>query len=478
MNTSAFAAALAARRKEKGLSLAELGRRLQVSPRTLFKWEQGAALPSVDKLAELSRLLGVSADTLLFSETAERSVRLPADGMPSLTELYKIGSGPSSSHTIGPEKAAATFRERYPEADAFRVVLYGSLAKTGKGHGTDTIVEKTFAPLPCKIEFDTVTEDLPHPNTMVLFAYRKGEEIGAARIFSVGGGAIQYENDELPAPKTVYPHHTFTDIAAYCEDKLLRLWEYVEEMEGEGIWDYLSEIWEAMKASIQAGLKDKGVLPGGLEVRKKACHLFGLQHIDETAETRENRLISAYAFAVGEQNACGGKIVTAPTCGAAGVVPAVLYYQQKKHNLRDEVILRALATGGLVGNLIKTNASISGAECGCQAEIGSACAMAAAAMAELFELSVDKIEYAAEISIEHHLGLTCDPICGLVQIPCIERNAVAAMRAINAVNLSTFLSDTRKISFDKVVLTMKETGEDLHHRYRETSEGGLAKLKV
>ncbi len=478
MNTSAFATTLAARRKEKCLSLTELSRRLQVSPRTLSKWEQGISLPSIDKLAELSRILGVSVDALLFSETAERSVRLPVVGMPSLTELYKIGSGPSSSHTIGPEKAAMTFRERYPEADAFKVILYGSLAKTGKGHGTDAIIEKTLAPLPCKIEWDTVTEDLPHPNTMMLFAYQNGNEQGSARVFSVGGGAIQYENDEVPVPKKVYPHHTFADIAAYCDDKLLRLWEYVEEMEGEDIWDYLSEIWEAMKASVQAGLKDKGILPGGLEVRKKARHLYGLQHIDETTETRENRLISAYAFAVGEQNACGGKIVTAPTCGAAGVVPAVLYYQQKKHNLRDEVILHALATGGLVGNLIKTNASISGAECGCQAEIGSACAMAAAAMAELFELSIDKIEYAAEISIEHHLGLTCDPICGLVQIPCIERNAVAAMRAINAVNLSTFLSDTRKISFDKVVLTMKETGQDLHHRYRETSEGGLAKLKV
>lgn len=478
MNIASFASVLSGMRKEKKLSLSEVGKRLNVSPRTVSKWEQGLSLPTIDKLAELSLLFGVSANTFLFDEAEEDSVKQSPVGMPSLTELYKIGSGPSSSHTIGPEKAAFTFKNRYSNADAFKVILYGSLAKTGKGHGTDSIIKKTFSPIECEIEFDTVTEDLPHPNTMVMFAYENGNELGKARVFSVGGGAIQYENDEFPIPTDIYPHHTFYDIAAYCEEKHMRLWEYVEEFEGEKIWDYVSEIWDAMKSSIHAGLKDEGVLPGGLNVRKKARHLHSIQHIDETSETKENRLISAYAFAVGEQNACGGKIVTAPTCGAAGVVPAVLYYQQKKHRISDEAIHRALATAGLVGNLIKTNASISGAECGCQAEIGSACAMAAAAMAELFELSIDKIEYAAEICIEHHLGLTCDPICGLVQIPCIERNAVAAMRAINAVNLSTFLSDTRKISFDKVILTMKETGEDLHYRYRETSEGGLAKLQV
>ena len=478
MNASLFAAALTALRQKKGLSRRELGAHLQVSPQTIAKWEQGRSMPSVEHLWELAACLDVSVDQLLPEKSKETPATKPKDGMTSLTELYKIGCGPSSSHTIGPEKAARSFRERYPQADRFKVILYGSLAKTGKGHGTDTIIIKTFAPIPCKIVFNLVTEDLPHPNTMELFAYEGESELGHSRIFSVGGGAIQYENDELPAPQRIYPLSTFAQIAAYCEEHHLRLWEYAEEIEGAFLWDELALIWEAMKASIQAGLKDEGILPGGLKVRKKARHLFHLQHIDESAETRENRLISAYAFAVGEQNACGGRIVTAPTCGAAGVVPAVLYYQQKKHRFSDEVILRALATGGIIGNLIKTNASISGAECGCQAEIGSACAMAAAAMAELFELSLDKIEYAAEISIEHHLGLTCDPICGLVQIPCIERNAVAAMRAINAVNLSTFLSDTRKISFDKVVLTMKETGEDLHRRYRETSEGGLAKLTV
>ncbi len=475
MNTE-FSTLLATLRQEKGLSRKSVGQALSVSPRTVAKWEQGASSPSLENLLGLARILGVTVDELLKKE--EPTVAKPQDGMASLRELYKIGSGPSSSHTIGPEKAALSFRERYPEADRFAVTLYGSLAKTGKGHGTDTIIRKSFAPLPCDITFDPLTEELPHPNTMALTAFRDRKELGRARVFSVGGGAIQYENDTLSIPDRIYPLHTYTDIAAYCEERHMRLWEYAEEVEGEALWEYLAEIWDAMKQAIHAGLRDDGILPGGLEVKKKARHLFNLQHIDETAETRENRLISAYAFAVGEQNACGGRIVTAPTCGAAGVLPAVLYYQQQKHRFRDDVILRALATGGIIGNLIKTNASISGAECGCQAEIGSACAMAPAAMAELFELSLDKIEYAAEISIEHHLGLTCDPICGLVQIPCIERNAVAAMRAINAVNLSTFLSDTRKISFDKVVLTMKETGEDLHRSYRETSEGGLAKLKV
>ena len=228
----------------------------------------------------------------------------------------------------------------------------------------------------------------------------------------------------------------------------------------------------------QKGLDDTGKLPGGLVVEKKAKSLFNSQHADESPVTKENRMVCAYAFAVGEQNASGEKIVTAPTCGAAGIVPAVLYYQQQKNSYSDESIVRALMTAGIVGNLIKTNASISGAECGCQAEVGSACAMAAAALGELFELTVDKIEYAAEIAIEHHLGLTCDPICGLVQIPCIERNAVAAMRAINAVSLASFLWDTRKISLDKVIQTMKETGNDMDKSYKETSEAGLAKITI
>ena len=400
-------------------------------------------------------------------------------GMESLRELYKIGSGPSSSHTMGPEKAAKLFKEEFAgRADSFRAVLYGSLAKTGKGHCTDTVIEKTFAPLDCEIIFDDRERELPHPNTMELFALENGREIGYEKVYSIGGGMIRSEGQTVLPPERIYPHDTYAEIAAYCREKDIRLWEYVGEMEGNGFWDDMAEIWETMKNAVRRGLADEGVLPGGLNVRKKAKHLLNLEHIDESAETRENRMVSSYAFAVSEQNACGGTIVTAPTCGASGVVPAVLYYQQKKRRYGDEEILRALAAGGLIGNLIKTNASISGAECGCQAEIGTACAMAAASLAELFQLSLDKIEYAAEVSIEHHLGLTCDPICGLVQIPCIERNAVAAMRAINAVSLSSFLSDTRKISLDDVIITMRDTGRDIAGAYRETAEGGLAKIEI
>ena len=400
-------------------------------------------------------------------------------GMESLRELYKIGSGPSSSHTMGPEKAAKLFKERfYGLADSFRVILYGSLAKTGKGHCTDTVIEKTLAPFGCEIVFNDTETELPHPNTMELFALSGGKEIGYEKVFSIGGGMIRSEGRTVSPPEKIYPHDTFAEIAAYCREKEIRIWEYAEIFEGIGFWDYMEEIWATMKSSVRRGLTDEGTLPGGLEVRKKAKHLLNLEHIDETAETRENRMVSSYAFAVSEQNACGGTIVTAPTCGASGVVPAVLYYQQKKRSFGDDAFLKALAAGGIIGNLIKTNASISGAECGCQAEIGTACAMAAASLAELFQLSLDKIEYAAEVSIEHHLGLTCDPICGLVQIPCIERNAVAAMRAINAVSLSGFLSDTRKISLDDVIITMRDTGRDIAGAYRETAEGGLAKIKI
>ena len=400
-------------------------------------------------------------------------------GMESLRELYKIGSGPSSSHTMGPEKAAKLFKERfYGLADSFRVILYGSLAKTGKGHCTDTVIKKTLAPFGCEIVFNDTETELPHPNTMELFALSGGKEIGYEKVFSIGGGMIRSEGHTVSPSEKIYPHDTFAEIAAYCREKEIRIWEYAEIFEGIGFWDYMEEIWATMKSSVRRGLTDEGTLPGGLEVRKKAKHLLNLEHIDETAETRENRMVSSYAFAVSEQNACGGTIVTAPTCGASGVVPAVLYYQQKKRSFGDDAVLKALATGGIIGNLIKTNASISGAECGCQAEIGTACAMAAASLAELFQLSLDKIEYAAEVSIEHHLGLTCDPICGLVQIPCIERNAVAAMRAINAVSLSGFLSDTRKISLDDVIITMRDTGRDIAGPYRETAEGGLAKIKI
>ena len=399
-------------------------------------------------------------------------------GMESLSELYRTGRGPSSSHTMGPERACKLFLARNPQADRFRAILFGSLAKTGKGHGTDYVIGKTFAEIPCEVIFDMEKNDLPHPNTMELIAEREGREIDRITVISVGGGRIKTIGEELGVAPIVYPHSTFDEIAAYCRENDLRLSEYAEHIEGPTLAVHMEHVWETMKRSVREGLLAEGILPGGLEVKRKAKTLFGQQHIDESAETRENRMVCSYAFAVSEQNASGETIVTAPTCGASGVLPAVLYYQQKKRGYSDREIIRALEAGGIIGNLIKTNASISGAECGCQAEIGSACAMASAALAELFGLDLDKIEYAAEIAIEHHLGLTCDPICGLVQIPCIERNAVAAMRAINAVSLSSFLSDTRKISLDKVIQTMKETGLDIAHAYRETSEGGLAKLKI
>ena len=398
-------------------------------------------------------------------------------GMESVDQLYRIGRGPSSSHTIGPERACILIKERYPEADRFVVELYGSLAKTGKGHGTDVVINKTFLPVKSEVIYKLDAENIPHPNTMDISAFKDDCLLGKVRVMSIGGGRIHFEGEEEAKAPSVYSLNKFHDIADYCNSKMIRLWQFVEENEGPEVWDYLQTVWETMKDSIRRGLNDDGVLPGGLDVHKKAKSLYNNQHVDESQQTKENRLVCSYAFAVSEQNASGETIVTAPTCGAAGVLPAVLFYNQMKNGYTDRQILRALATAGLIGNIIKTNASISGAECGCQAEIGSACAMAAAGLAELFELHIEKIEYAAEIAIEHHLGLTCDPICGLVQIPCIERNAVAAMRAINAVNLASFLWDTRKISFDRVVQTMKETGHDLKSSYRETSEAGLAKIK-
>lgn len=393
--------------------------------------------------------------------------------MHSLKELYRIGKGPSSSHTIGPERACKLFLSENKDATSFVVRLFGSLAKTGKGHGTDTVIQSVLPNV--TVEFD-MDSDCPHPNTLDLFAYKNGEKMSEMRVYSVGGGAIKIEGREDTEGGKVYPLHTMTDIRAYCEKRGMRLYEYVYECEGEELRAYLSEVWDTMKAAVSRGVQSVGVLPGGLEVERRAKILYSGITPDETWTTRENRLVCSYAFAVSEENASGGTIVTAPTCGACGVLPAVLKYSQERKGYTDEAIVNALATAGLIGNLIKTNASISGAECGCQAEIGSACCMATAALAELQGLSLGQIEYSAEVAMEHHLGLTCDPICGLVQIPCIERNAVAAMRAINATSLAYFLSDSRKISFDLVIQTMYETGKDIRRPYRETAEGGLAKL--
>lgn len=393
--------------------------------------------------------------------------------MKSLKELYRIGKGPSSSHTIGPERACRFFKAENPNATAFGVKLYGSLAKTGTGHGTDEVIKSVLPGV--EVEFDWETE-CPHPNTMELYAYTDGVKTAQMRVYSVGGGAIEIEDRENVEGTEVYALRTLSEIRAYCEKRGARLYDYVFETEKEDLREYLGEVWQTMKSAVRRGVGKTGILPGGLEVERRAKILYDGVAENESAETRENRLVCAYAFAVSEENASGGTIVTAPTCGACGVLPAVLTYSQERKGYTDEQIVNALATAGLIGNLIKTNASISGAECGCQAEIGSACCMATAALAELQGLTLGQIEYAAEVAMEHHLGLTCDPICGLVQIPCIERNAVAAMRAINAASLAYFLSDSRKISFDLVVQTMYETGKDLRKPYRETAEGGLAKL--
>lgn len=393
--------------------------------------------------------------------------------MRSLKELYRIGKGPSSSHTIGPERACKLFLSENLNADSFVVRLYGSLAKTGEGHGTDSVIRSVLPNV--TIEFDVQTE-CDHPNTMQLNAYMGGVCTTNMLVYSVGGGAIKVVGREDAEGAEIYPLNTLSDIRAYCEERGISLYEYVYACEGEEIKGYLLEVWETMKAAVARGVQKNGILPGGLDVERRAKILYDGAMNNEGAEARENRLVCAYAFAVSEENASGGTIVTAPTCGACGVLPAVLKYSQERRGYSDEDIVNALATAGLIGNLIKTNASISGAECGCQAEIGSACSMASAALAQLQGLSLGKVEYAAEVAMEHHLGLTCDPICGLVQIPCIERNAVAAMRSINAASLAYFLSDSRKISFDLVVKTMYETGKDLAKSYRETAEGGLAKL--
>lgn len=399
------------------------------------------------------------------------------EGMQSLRELYKIGVGPSSSHTMGPERAAKILSLKYPDADRFVVTLYGSLAKTGVGHRTDYIIRKTLTDEKTNIIFNEDDDNIPHPNTMKFEIYKNNELKATYVVASVGGGDIRFEGEEIKSPERPYQLSSFEEISSYCRKHDMRLWQYVEMVEGFEIWDFLQNVWDCMKNAVKEGLSADGEIFGGLHVQRKAKQLYNYRHIDESGETKENRLVCAYAFAVSEQNAsCNGKIVTAPTCGACGVLPAVLKYTQDKRKFSDSDILRALATGGLIGNIIKTNASISGAEAGCQAEIGSACSMAAAALAELYDMDIDQIEYASEVAMEHHLGLTCDPVKGLVQIPCIERNAVAAMRAINAVNLANFLAHSRKISFDLIVKTMYETGIDIHHRYRETSEGGLAKL--
>ena len=397
--------------------------------------------------------------------------------MQSIRTLYKVGKGPSSSHTMGPERAAKLFREMTPEADRYEVILYGSLAKTGVGHGTDRVLVDTLAPYPTKIVFASVDPgNMKHPNTLDLIAYKDNKETQRIRVESIGGGDIVVEGEAQHADAEVYPENSFAEIARFCQWRHVSLPEYVELNEGPEVWSFLEHIWHVKRQSIEDGLAAEGILPGGLNVQRKAKYLYERTHLLDLPQVRELQLVCSYAFAVAEQNAGNGTIVTAPTCGSCGVLPAVLMYMQQKYDLPDRKIAEALGVAGLFGNLVRHNASISGAECGCQAEIGTACSMAAAAMGELTGLTIEEQEYAAEIAMEHQLGLTCDPICGLVQIPCIERNAVAAKRAIDSANLAHMLVGTRTISFDMVVRTMYETGISMNRAFRETSEGGLARL--
>lgn len=393
--------------------------------------------------------------------------------MKSIRTIYKYGCGPSSSHTVGPTIAAKVIKKYYPEADRFEAVLYGSLALTGRGHMTDRAIMSILDN--CSIIFDYKKTDLPHPNTMVFRVFKDDELVAQRTVLSVGGGEIKILDDDY-CEDEVYEFNHLSDIIHECENRNISLADYIYEKEKGDIKEELRNTWHRMEDCIQRGLNTVGLLPGDLMLERKANKLYNMVVKEESPTARENRLVSAYAYAVAEENAAGKMVVIAPTCGASGVLPAVLYYLRHDRGYSEEEIIDGLAVAGMIGNVIRTNASISGAECGCQAEIGSACSMTSAAKAQISNMNLKQIEYAAEVAMEHHLGLTCDPVHGYVQIPCIERNAVAAMRAINSVTLASFLFETRKISFDAVVETMYHTGKDLLDKYRETSNGGLAAL--
>jgi len=396
--------------------------------------------------------------------------------MKSLRELYRVGRGPSSSHTMGPDRAAHIFAARHPEAKSFEVTLYGSLSATGKGHMTDVAIIEVLSQIaPVKITWSS--EFLPfHPNGMNYRSFdADGNKTDDWTVYSIGGGALsEGEGNTIDAGGDIYEMETLTEIQRWCERYGRSYWEYVEKCEGPGIWDFLLEIWRAMQRSVENGLQHEGVLPGPLNLARKAA----IYHIKATGykpSLQSRGLVFAYALAVSEENASGGTVVTAPTCGSSGVLPAVLYHLSQGHGLNETRILHSIATAGLIGNIVKNNASISGAEVGCQGEVGVACAMAAAAACQLFGGSPSQIEYAAEMGLEHHLGMTCDPICGLVQIPCIERNAFAAARALDCNQYASFSDGNHRVPFDHVVEVMKRTGQDLPSLYKETSAGGLAK---
>jgi L-serine dehydratase len=396
--------------------------------------------------------------------------------MYSIRELYRIGRGPSSSHTMGPAKAATLFRQRFPQAQAFRIHLFGSLASTGKGHLTDLAIQRSLAPL--DVSFIWQPEVVPafHPNGMCLEALdMAGQVLGDWEVYSVGGGALRENvtSGWLPQTHSTYNHKSMKGILKHCARSGQGFWEYVENQEGPKIWDFLREVWQAMQSAIERGLQAEGVLPGGLGLSRKAW-VFHRQISVSGSNFLNEGFLPAYALAVAEENASGGVVVTAPTCGSCGIVPAVLRYVQENTHCSDEAILRALATAGLIGNLVKQNGSISGAEVGCQGEVGVACAMAAAAATQLLGGTPRQVEYAAEMGLEHNLGLTCDPVNGMVQIPCIERNVFAAAQALTCARYACSTDGSHRVSFDEVVAVMKQTGRDLPSLYRETSSGGLA----
>lgn len=395
--------------------------------------------------------------------------------MHSIEGIFRIGIGPSSSHTMGPEKACLRIMAKYPEADHFRVTLFGSLSRTGRGHGTDRAVLKTLGEERAEIVWDMSDTPLPHPNTMDVEVFQGENLLKRERVISVGGGAIRFDGDKPNPDREVYPASTFDAIRAECERDHITIADYVYRYEPE-VRSHLEKVWAQMQKTVQAGLQADGELPGGLHVQRRAGDMMRRALRDRDLLKKGHFMAAAYAYAACEENAAGGRMVTAPTCGACGVVPAVLCYEKQLFGCSDEEIRDALAVAGLVGQIIRVNASVSGAEAGCQAEVGSACSMASAALAHLHGLNLAQVECAAEMAMEHCLGLTCDPVGGLVQIPCIERNAAGALRSLNAANLAEVNWENRKVSFDTVVATMYQTGKDLSRCYRETSEGGLAKL--
>lgn len=396
--------------------------------------------------------------------------------MQSLRELYKIGMGPSSSHTMGPRKAAEDFRRLHPGAESYRATLYGSLAATGKGHLTDFALKEAFYPIPVEIIWAPQTQLPKHPNAMRLESLDKaGHVTGTQVVYSIGGGDVRTDENFHRELNHVYPHKSMADILQYTSEKKMLLWEYVEEFEGSDIWEYLQTVWQAMQDTMKRGLEKRGVLPGSLNLERKARrYLYKAENSPQYLRRMNN--LFAYALACSEENAAGGTVVTAPTCGSCGVLPAVCRLVREIYEFEDTTVLHALATASLFGNMAKSNASISGAEVGCQGEVGVACAMAAAATCQLEGGDNSRIAYAAEMGLEHHLGLTCDPVDGLVQIPCIERNALAASRALDCATYALMSDGEHRISYDDVLATMMQTGLDMNNDYRETARGGLARF--